>query len=105
MCKNAHGANVNAESRPVHDVARVPDFLSKSLGSDRVAFSAGILGGIQLSSLPDPRTVREAMAAPDADGWRGPRMSRAPGAATTLLQGASGWMISSVLGRVGNLEH
>jgi len=65
----------------VHDVAHVPDFPSKSLRSGRkrdegggdkvqVAFSAGIPGGIQLSSLPDPRTVHEAMAAPDADGWR-----------------------------------
>ena len=35
-----------------------------------VAFSAGLPNGIQLSSLPDPRTVREAMAAPDADGWK-----------------------------------
>jgi len=26
--------------------------------------------GIQLSQLPDPRSVREAMASPDADGWK-----------------------------------
>ena len=35
-----------------------------------IAFSAGLPGGIQLSQLPDPRSVREAMAAPDAEGWR-----------------------------------
>ena len=35
-----------------------------------VAFSAGLPGGIQLSQLPDPQNVHEAMAAPDADGWR-----------------------------------
>ena len=35
-----------------------------------VAFSAGLPGGIQLSRLPDPRNVREAMAAHDADGWK-----------------------------------
>ena len=35
-----------------------------------IAFSAGLPGGIQLSRLPDPRNVREAMAAPDAEGWR-----------------------------------
>ena len=34
------------------------------------AFSAGLLGGIQLLQLPDPRDVCEAMAAPDADGWK-----------------------------------
>jgi hypothetical protein len=33
-----------------------------------VALSAGLPGGIQLSSLPDPRNVREAMVAHDADG-------------------------------------
>jgi len=35
-----------------------------------IAFSAGLSGGIQLSQLPDPRSVREAMASPDADGWK-----------------------------------
>ena len=35
-----------------------------------IAFSAGLPGGIQLSQLPDPRNVREAMAAPDADQWK-----------------------------------
>jgi len=35
-----------------------------------VAFSGGLPGGIQLLQLPDPRNVREAMAAPDADGWK-----------------------------------
>ena len=36
----------------------------------QVAFSASLPGSIQLSSLPDPRSVHEAMAAPDADGWK-----------------------------------
>jgi hypothetical protein len=39
-------------------------------GDLQCAFSAGLPGGIQLSQLPDPRTVREAMASPDADGWK-----------------------------------
>ena len=34
------------------------------------AFSAGFPGGIQLLQSPDPRNVRGAMAAPDADGWK-----------------------------------
>jgi transposase InsO family protein len=39
-------------------------------GYPPVAFSAGLPGGIQLSQLPDPRNVREALAAQDAEGWR-----------------------------------
>ena len=35
-----------------------------------IVFSANLLGGIQLSQLPNLRSVREAMAAPDAEGWR-----------------------------------
>ena len=35
-----------------------------------VAFSAGLPGGISISQLSDLRSVREAMAAPDAEGWR-----------------------------------
>ena len=35
-----------------------------------IAFSAGISSGVQLSQLPDPRSVREAMAALGAEGWR-----------------------------------
>ena len=35
-----------------------------------VAFSVGLPGRIQLLQLPDPQNVHEAMAAPDADGWR-----------------------------------
>jgi len=35
-----------------------------------VAFSAGLPNGILLSQPPDPHSVREAMAAPDADGWK-----------------------------------
>ena len=35
-----------------------------------IAFSASLPGGVQLSQLPDPRSVRELMSAPDAEGWR-----------------------------------
>jgi len=35
-----------------------------------IAFSASLPGGIQLSQLPDPRSVSEAMAFPGADGWK-----------------------------------
>ena len=35
-----------------------------------IAFSAGLPGGIQLSQLPDAYSVGEAMASPDADGWK-----------------------------------
>ena len=35
-----------------------------------VAFSAGLLSGIQLVQLPDPRNMCKAMAAPDADQWK-----------------------------------
>ena len=45
-------------------------FSEKKTDFHPAAFSAGLPGGIQLSQLPDPRNVREAMAAPDADGWR-----------------------------------
>ena len=34
------------------------------------ALSAGLPGGIQLAQLPDPRNVREAMAAPEAHKWK-----------------------------------
>jgi len=34
-----------------------------------IGLLAGFSSGIQLSKLPDPRSVREAMASPDADGW------------------------------------
>ena len=73
----AYGSSAADEA--VHDIACVPDFRKKSTRSGRwrepggdvadVAFSAGPSGGVQLSHLPDPRSVREAMAAPDADGW------------------------------------
>jgi hypothetical protein len=65
---------------PAQDVARVPDFPARSLRSGRmrrepggdinVAFSAGLPGAVLGSQLADPRTVREALAAPDADDWR-----------------------------------
>ena len=35
-----------------------------------IAFSAGLPGGIQLSQLPDLRSVREVMASPDTNGWK-----------------------------------
>ena len=35
-----------------------------------IGLLADLPSGIQLSKLPDPRSVREAMAAPDADGWK-----------------------------------
>jgi len=35
-----------------------------------VAFSAGLPGSIHLSQLSDPRSVRKALEAPDADGWK-----------------------------------
>ena len=78
-------------TRPMHDVSYVHDFPARStrpgltpngrvrggamlvLDDDAhspIAFSAGLPGGVQLSQLPDPRCVREAMAAPDAEGWR-----------------------------------
>jgi len=73
---------------PVHNVSHVPDYPARLLRSGLrrdggggggtallsscppFAFSAGLPGGIQLSQLPDPRNVREAMAAPDADCWK-----------------------------------
>ena len=77
--------------RPIHDILYVPSYPSKSTCSGLIrnggggksamlildeeahppiAFSAGLPGGIQLSQMPDPRSVREAMASPDADGWK-----------------------------------
>ena len=35
-----------------------------------IAFSAGLPGDIQLSQLPNPCSVREAMVSPDTDGWK-----------------------------------
>jgi len=45
---------------PVVDSAKYPP----------VALLAGLPCEIQLSQLPDPRNMREVMAATDADGWR-----------------------------------
>ena len=77
--------------RPRHDVSYVHDFPARSTRSgfmrdgrvrggamlvldddthSPIAFSAGLPGDVQLSQLPDPRSVREAIAAPDAEGWR-----------------------------------
>src|SRR5258706_5932068 len=66
----------------LHDMAHVPDFPKMSLHSGQqhepggvvddsldMAFSAGLLGGIQLSQMPDPHSMQEAMASPDAEGW------------------------------------
>jgi len=44
--------------------------ISYEAGHPQIAFSAGLPGGIQLSQLPNPRSVREAMASPHADGWK-----------------------------------
>jgi hypothetical protein len=66
---------------PINDVTCVLDFPEKSLHfgctheepggeSCAVTFTAGLPGGIQLTNLPDPQSMHEAMAAPDADGWR-----------------------------------
>jgi hypothetical protein len=57
----------SSPDHPIHDVSYVPGYPTRS---EDVGFSAGLPGGIQLSQLPDPRNVRDAMAAPDAVGWR-----------------------------------
>jgi hypothetical protein len=80
-----------SQQRPRYDVSFVPDYpmWTTHSGLDRdgggggsallivdsavylhIAFPAGLPGGIQLSELPGPRNVREAMAAHDADGWK-----------------------------------
>jgi len=41
-----------------------------------VAFSVGLPGGMQLLQLPDPRNVREAMAAPTPTVGRKEAMDR-----------------------------
>ena len=35
-----------------------------------VVFSAGLPGSIHLSQLPDLQSIRKALEAPDADGWK-----------------------------------
>jgi len=35
-----------------------------------VTFLAGLPGSIHLSQLPDPRSIRKALEAPDTDGWK-----------------------------------
>ena len=85
-----HGG-ADTPTQPTHDVSYVPNFPARSTWSgltcddqvrggamlvldddvhSPIAFSAGLPGGIQLSQLPDPRSVCEAMVAPDAEGWR-----------------------------------
>ena len=78
------GASVTSDSLtapPVHHVAQVPDFPTGLLhsghncgesGGDgcRVAFSAHLPNGIQLSLLLDPHTICEVMAVPNTDGWK-----------------------------------
>ena len=65
---------------PIHDVAQVPDLPARSLRFGRtcdqpggvapsVAFSVQLPGTMLLLQLPDPRSLREALAAPDADNW------------------------------------
>ena len=83
--------DVEVPATLLHDIAGVPDFPERSLRSgrvraaagssddraepggvsnDSVAFSAGLPGGIRLFDLPDPSSVREALASPDADVWQ-----------------------------------
>ena len=55
----------SSDDRPLHDVARVPDFWCIPCARDGadvcgMAFSARLPNGIQLSQVPDPRSVREA---------------------------------------------
>ena len=84
------GSDEDADSpaRPIHDVSYVPisqrahtSFANGGGGNSAmlildeatqppVDFSVGLPRGIQLSQLPDPRSVRKAMASPDADGWK-----------------------------------
>ena len=70
----------SSDDLPMHNVAHVPDFPKQSLCSGHmrgepggemcnVAFSACLPGGIELSQMPGPHSVREAMAASDAAGW------------------------------------
>jgi len=68
--------DADSPARPIHDVSYVPSYPSKSMSSGLIrnggggnnaildeaahppiAFSAGLPGGIQLSQLPDPRSV------------------------------------------------
>ena len=37
-----------------------------------IGLLVGLPSDIQLSKLPDLRSVREAMASPDTDGWKYP---------------------------------
>jgi len=83
--------DADSPARPNHDVSYLPSYPLKSTRSGLIrnggggnsamptldeaaqppiAFLACLLGGIQLSQLPDPRSVREAMASPDANGWK-----------------------------------
>ena len=70
----------SSDDRPMHDIAHVLNFPKRSLHSGHmrgepggdmcdVAFSARLPGGIELSQMPDPRSVHKAMAASDATGW------------------------------------
>ena len=88
---------IELPAAPLHDIVAVPDFPEWPLRSgpacaadgtgrllsssddctepggdvgDPVAFLAGLPGGIQLSDLPNPQSVCEALASPDADAWR-----------------------------------
>ena len=66
---------------PIHDVARVPDLPARSLHFSctrdqpggvalSVTFLAQLPGAMLLSQLLDPCSLREALAAPDANNWR-----------------------------------
>ena len=100
---------------PIHNVAQVPDLPARSLHfshmhnqpggvTPSVAFSARLPGVMLLSQLPDPCSLRKALAAPDADDWHNAMVCkmenlhahdvyelvlRAPGARTIRL----GWVL------------
>ena len=55
----------SSDDRPLHNVAHVPDFRCIPCARDGgdvcgMACSARLPNGIQLSQVPDPRSVREA---------------------------------------------
>ena len=70
----------SSDNHPMHDIAHVPNFPKQSLcsghthsepGGDMcdVAFLARLPSGVELSQMPDPHSVHEAMAASNATGW------------------------------------
>lgn len=70
----------SSDNCPMHNIVHVLDFLKRSLHSGHthsepggdmcnMAFSAHLPSGIELSQVPDPCSVHEAMVASDATGW------------------------------------